>query len=807
MAFERSMFFFFLLAHLFLTRKVAGQAYTGNITRSGGPTLSPSGPYSYLTSPSGEFAFGFRSLESNTSHFLLAIWFNKTSTPQPITWFAKNLRDRAALALAESKLNLTQTGDLILVGPSSETIWSTRLLNATHLALLEQGNLILYDRTESVVWQSFDSPTDTLVPGQSLSEGSTLKSKLTDSDFSPGRFQLEVNQNGSLALSLVIQPSTTPLDVDYVLADPTPFWETKNNNSGSSLVFDLSGLLSYNGSSPINISQSPAERYYQHATLDPDGVFRVYVYDKNISDQDSWSVVGGFPDSACSYTVDVGSGICGFNAYCTQSPTSNFPPVNCTCPPNYNFFDTNRPYLGCRPDFALQNCSAEEGRNFKIVEMQNTDWWGTGDYVHFITNDEVDCRTSCLSDCFCSVAIYRDNNCWKKKLPLSNGMQGIGEGGIALIKVRVSGGTSPIQPSAPGGSTTKKNRTDLVVAGAVMFGASLLILIVSATIAYVYLLRSKRGHESKQVDLSQMGMNMKIFSHKELHDATIGFAEELGRGAFGIVYKGILKLGDHPVPVAVKKLDRLLKDGDREFTNEVQSIGQIHHKYLVKLFGFCNEGPYKMLVYEYMSNGSLTNVIFGTAKLEWNRRAQIAVGVARGLCYLHEGCSSQIIHCDIKPGNILLDENLVPRISDFGLAKLMGVDQTRATTSNIRGTKGYFAPEWFKNTGITPKMDVYSFGVMLMEIVCCRRNIEHVDEEEIILTYWAYDCFTAGRVDLLVQGDEEAEADIDRVEMFLRVAIWCIQENPTMRPTMHKVVLMLEGEVPVTPPPDPSSHM
>ena len=117
-----------------------------------------------------------------------------------------------------------------------------------------------------------------------------------------------------------------------------------------------------------------------------------------------------------------------------------------------------------------------------------------------------------------------------------------------------------------------------------------------------------------------------------------------------------------------------------------------------------------MLVYEYMSNGSLTNVIFGTAKLEWNRRAQIAVGVARGLCYLHEGCSSQIIHCDIKPGNILLDDNLVPRISDFGLAKLMGVDQTRATTSNIRGTKGYFAPEWFKNTGITPKMDVYSFG-------------------------------------------------------------------------------------------------
>ncbi|KAF3341743.1 G-type lectin S-receptor-like serine/threonine-protein kinase RLK1 [Carex littledalei] len=503
MAFIRSMFLFLLLAHLFLTAKVAGQAYTGNITESG-PTLSPSGPYSYLTSPAGEFAFGFQSLESNSSLFILAIWFNKTSTTQPITWFAQNSSEMAVaapvLAPAGSTLSLTRTGELILVGPNSETIWSPVPSGADHLALLEQGNLILYDSAESAVWRSFDYPTDTLVPGQSLSEGSTLKSKLTDSDFSSGRFQLEANQDGYLALYLVVESS-------YL----ERLWNSTEYTSGMSLVFDSSGLLSYqlaNSSSLFNISQSPTQRYYQHATLDPDGVFRVYVYDKNLSDKGAnWSVVKELPDNACNLKVDVGSGMCGFNAYCTQSLNSNLPRLNCLCPRNYSFFDTNRPYLGCRPDFALQNCSADEATDFKIVVMPDADWHSGGDYMHFVTNDQGDCTRSCLSDCFCSVAIYSDGgDCWKKKLPLSNGKQGTGEGGKALIKVRVSGGTSQIQPSEPvPGSTTKKNRTNLVVAGAVMLGASLLIIIVAAAIASLYLLRTKRGHENGRIDLLVQG--------------------------------------------------------------------------------------------------------------------------------------------------------------------------------------------------------------------------------------------------------------------------------------------------------------
>lgn len=490
MASKSPIFFLLLLVHLLLTAKVASQAYTMNITLSQ-LTLSPSGPYSYMTSPSGEFAFGFCSPGSNSSLFLLAIWFNKTSSAQPIIRFAKNSSDTAApiLAPARSKLGLTQTGDLVLSGPTSETIWSPGPGNATHLALLDQGNLILYDDTELALWQSFDSPTDTLVPGQSLVMDSALRSKLTDSDFSPGHFKLEAGKDGHLAFYLVVQPS-----------DPTskPYWSSNNNNSGTNLMFDLSGLLYYelaNSSSSFNMSQYPAKRYYQHATIDPDGVFRVYVYDKNLSNKDNWSVVYELPENACSMSVDVGSGMCGFNAYCIQSSNSNPPRLNCLCPEKYTFFDSNRPYLGCQPDFALQNCSADDATNFQIVEMLNSDWYSAGDYMHFVTEDEGVCKTSYLIDCFCSVAIYRGNDCWKKKLPLSNGRQGIDVGGKALIKVRVSG-TSVTQSSIPvPGSFSKKDQANLVIAGAIMLGVSLLILIAAAAIASHYLLHGKRGRE------------------------------------------------------------------------------------------------------------------------------------------------------------------------------------------------------------------------------------------------------------------------------------------------------------------------
>ncbi|KAK2632695.1 hypothetical protein EUGRSUZ_L01216 [Eucalyptus grandis] len=256
-------------------------------------------------------------------------------------------------------------------------------------------------------------------------------------------------------------------------------------------------------------------------------------------------------------------------------------------------------------------------------------------------------------------------------------------------------------------------------------------------------------------------------------------------------------------------LTSMMRDKEKEFRTEVNVIGQTHHKNLVRLLGFCDEGQERLLVYEFLSNGSLSEVLFaGDPKLKtpWILRCQIALGVARGLMYLHDECPKQIIHCDIKPQNILIDNYCVAKISDFGMAKLLMMNQSH-TMTNVRGTRGYVAPEWFRNLPITVKVDVYSFGVLLLEIISCRSCLASEssgEEREIdVLTDWAYDRFMEGRLDALVEGDAQALRDTEKLKNLVMVAFWCIQEEPSLRPTMRKVTQMLEGAVGVPDPPCP----
>ena len=249
-----------------------------------------------------------------------------------------------------------------------------------------------------------------------------------------------------------------------------------------------------------------------------------------------------------------------------------------------------------------------------------------------------------------------------------------------------------------------------------------------------------------------------------------------------------------------------MRDAAVEFETEISAIGRTNHKNLVQLLGFCNEGEHRLLVYEFMSNGSLASFLFGNLRPDWCTKTQIILGTARGLLYLHEECSNQIIHCNIKPQNILLDDFLTARISDFGLAKLLKTDQTQ-TMTGIRGTKGYVAPEWFKTVPVTARVDVYSFGIVLLELIFCRKNFEAEveDENQMILVDWAYDSYLEGKLDLLVEKDQEALDNMDKLEKFVEIAIWCIQEDPFRRPTMKKVIQMLEEAIEVPPPPETSS--
>ncbi|XP_068666608.1 LEAF RUST 10 DISEASE-RESISTANCEUS RECEPTOR-LIKE PROTEIN KINASE-like 2.4 [Aristolochia californica] len=287
----------------------------------------------------------------------------------------------------------------------------------------------------------------------------------------------------------------------------------------------------------------------------------------------------------------------------------------------------------------------------------------------------------------------------------------------------------------------------------------------------------------------------KRYSYRDIKKMTKGFKQKLGQGGYGSVFKGKLTSGRH---VAVKMLSKSKGDG-QDFINEVATIGRIHHVNVVSLVGFCSQGSKRALIYEFMPNGSLEKYIFSqeedeTKSLSWEKIHEIALGIARGLEYMHRGCDMRILHFDIKPHNILLDENFIPKISDFGLAKMSPAGKSFVTMTAARGTIGYMAPELFyQNIGkVSYKSDVYSYGMLLMEMTGRRKNINAVAEHssQIVFHLWAYDQLQQGG-DLAMGNANEDEKEI--IEKLITVALWCVQMKPSDRPSMSGVVEMLLG--------------
>ncbi|KAM3729818.1 hypothetical protein ACB098_12G039400 [Castanea mollissima] len=294
---------------------------------------------------------------------------------------------------------------------------------------------------------------------------------------------------------------------------------------------------------------------------------------------------------------------------------------------------------------------------------------------------------------------------------------------------------------------------------------------------------------------SQINLMPIRYSYSEIRKMSKGFKDKLGEGGYGCVYRGKLESG--PL-VAIKMLGNSKGNG-QEFINEVATIGRIHHVNVVQLIGFCAEGPKCALIYEFMPNGSLEKYIFSQEEcipLSIEKIFEISLGVARGIEYLHRGCDVQILHFDIKPHNILLDENFIPKVSDFGLAKLYPANDSIVSLTAARGTLGYIAPELFyKNIGgVSYKADVYSFGMLLLEMASRRKNVNAFvdDSSQIYFPTWVYGQFSEGN-DIEIEDATEGEKKI--VKKMIIVALWCIQMKPSDRPSMNKVVEMLEGEV------------
>ncbi|XP_060670231.1 cysteine-rich receptor-like protein kinase 10 [Ziziphus jujuba] len=356
---------------------------------------------------------------------------------------------------------------------------------------------------------------------------------------------------------------------------------------------------------------------------------------------------------------------------------------------------------------------------------------------------------------------------------------------------------SPPNSTTPTTSKEKKTNTTrtivLVVVPTVVFVA----LIISVC-AYLKFKKAKERVEidpsSKDVEEISIQESLQ-FDFGTIRVATNNFSEanKLGQGGFGPVYRGKLSNGEN---IAVKRLSKNSGQGDQEFKNEVLLVAKLQHRNLVKLLGFCLEGSERLLVYEFVPNASLDQFIFDLIKradLDWDTRYKIIKGIARGILYLHEDSRLRIIHRDLKASNILLDEEMKPKISDFGMARLFIIDQTQANTSRIVGTYGYMAPEYAMNGHFSVKSDVYSFGVLLLETISGQKNncFHNGDDVEDLLSF-AWKNWKEGTalnvVDGLMRGVSTSE-----ILRCIHIALLCVQENANDRPTMNSIVLMLNS--------------
>ncbi|KAJ1259937.1 hypothetical protein BS78_10G194200 [Paspalum vaginatum] len=797
-----------------------------------GDTLTPP---DFITSPSGIFSFGFRALDDDPTRFLLATWFrfgagvgqdNSSSQPQPasVVWFAKQSPSGTTPnATAQSVLRITADGQLTLTDGSnngSQVLWTPSPERGSVLALRDSGNLqFLSDSGRQVLWESFWYPTDTLLPGQALaydlarSQGK-LFARRADAEFTTGRFSMGVQTDGNVVLYVDLLEGNDPGNA---------YWQAYTNSpdGNTTVTFDDLGRLNYtlhNGTTGSLIKPAAsfaAGDYFQLARMDPDGIVRTYARPKRSggNTSSSWTVSGAFPDDGCKKWTSGLQGMCGPGSYClSPSTASSRDRLSCVCPAGYSYTDAQHRDSGCTPAFEPQSCSTDgESRassaaadEFTLVELLNTTWVASIYYKKFTSVTEQQCRDYCLADCFCAAALMVGGSGCAQVAALTNGWRANDVTTKAFIKVRAK--NSSVVGAPPAGTRNALAYKYKVVA-ICLASAFVLAITVGGLMAQRYLCRG-RDRSCQQL----LSSSVRAFSWKELHHATDGFKKLLGKGSFGEVYKGTMVRSPQQPPqlIAVKKLIDSHEYSEQEFTNEVQSIGQIHHRNLVRMIGYCKEGKHRMLVFEFMPGGSLRGVLFNHEERRppWRWRAEAALAIARGVEYLHDGCSAPIIHCDIKPDNILLDSHGVPRITDFGISKLLGSQQVLTTVTHVRGTRGYIAPEWLRGDArVDTKADVYSFGVVLLEMICCRRCQEPVvhdlpevagDDagETVTLFGWAAQLVVARRTELMLHGDpdvdDDAMEDTERVERFARVALWCMEPNPQLRPTMHQVVQMLE---------------
>ncbi|XP_057974186.1 putative receptor protein kinase ZmPK1 [Malania oleifera] len=788
-----------LLLSLFLVYPSSSSASsTNSSTLTQGSSLSVDKLDHVLLSPNGVFTAGFYSVGNNA--FCFAIWYTKSAKTS--VWMAN--RDYPVNG-RRSKLSLSKKGNLILSDADRRTVWTTGTFSASSvlLNLTDRGNLVVSTSSKVILWQSFDRPTDTLLPGQSLTKDTALVSARSQKNHSSGFYKFYFDNDNVIRLLF-----DGPEYSSVYWPDPRLLtWDAGRSTYNSSRIAVLDSSGHFRSSDDLEFrSADYGSVLSRRLTIDFDGNVRLYSLDE---ERWTWVVSWQALPQPCQP-----HGICGPNSICTYAPASG---SSCSCIPGFKFKNSSDWSHGCEPQF---NLSCHNHPNVSFLELPHVKFYGN-DYKYYGNYTFEQCKNKCIElQCDCKAFLVKYSkgkgyfNCYPKTL-LLNGYHS--PEFRELVHLKLPGSVSNVSEydkrvplNCTPGALVQLDRTfqKKDESGVLRFLLCFACTIGGVEITFIFLVWCLLIGSRENSDIAEQGYRLaaatvfKKFTYAELKKATRGFREEIGRGGAGIVYKGVLY--DHRI-AAIKRLNGA-NQGEAEFFAEISSIGRLNHRNLIELWGYCAEGKHRLLVYEYMEHGSLAENLASNA-LDWEKRFEIAVGTAKGLAYLHEECLEWVLHCDVKPQNILLDSNYRPKVADFGLSKLLnrgGFDDSGFST--MRGTRGYMAPEWLLNQSITSKVDVYSFGIVMLEMVTGRNaatsGVQGSGREmqSTGLVTWVRKRMISmngaaetgsgleGIRDPIIASKHDRDM---QVEKFVAVALQCVEEDKDARPTMSQVVEML----------------
>ncbi|KAK1625952.1 hypothetical protein QYE76_000267 [Lolium multiflorum] len=842
----------------------------------------------FLRSPNATFAAAVYTPASDTSGdtqtlFFFSVIHDASRTPVWTATDGATIVQSIVLSLTASGLALSDPADL-----SAPPAWSTPANLAAPVAamrLLDTGQLTLLDAANATLWSSFDAPTDTLLPGQTLPVGVPLTGTVSDQDLSRGAYRLILTTTDALLQWRTMTSTNSSSDGGFVT-----YWALSSDAASVQQSNQAVHSMKVNATGIYLLADNAIDTVFTLLFADPlpSKLLKVHSSGRLRALSMAYSptaaratlpAVWAAPASDCDLPLP-----CGSLGLCTPGNNGS----SCMCPDAFSTHTTG----GCAPadgtalPVPAQACHAADNASSSsssAATKQPYGYMSLGDGVGYfgskfavpVTAGDAfpACQDLCSANCSCLGFLYKNSSksCFLLHDQIGSVLRARTDGTVGFIKT-----LPPLRSSRRHGSSSALSSITIVFGIVLPTVAAVFITFLLYVLA-VHWLKNRRspdggkkknkkhggggnGHGSSWFMLKMMSSRSSSrassnapsemgdddnedhdddevlipglparFTFADLEAATSGFRSQIGSGGFGSVYRG--ELPDRTT-VAVKRMNNLGTQGRREFLTEIAVIGNVHHVNLVKLRGFCADHSRQlMLVYEFMSRGSLDQSLFlsrsGSKKtqalLEWPERVGVCVGAARGLAYLHAGCDRKILHCDVKPENILLDERGGVKIADFGLAKLLSPEQSGLFTT-MRGTRGYLAPEWLTNAPVSDKADVYSFGMVLLEIVRGAKNSKLLQDDDNTAasssavsssasseghgssgSYFpavALEAHEEGgrRYAELVDARLEGRAIAAEVARVVRVALCCLHEDASLRPAMTAVAAMLDGSMEVCEP-------